>query len=618
MNEKYIPLFEGISNDIELTTKNLIEMGYKKPSRLKEKGILRRESRGHYALDNIQEFFNYGLGLKDTNPEQYLKVMLKCLELDPNFGSALFQMFVYGLRKKDYESSFNYLTKLINLNNVSYQNDYNLYLLLLSRIIELPEEYKEKAANLSLIDILVPKTDKRFNDRYTENQIREAFFNSDYQKAAILSNKRNNDGFTKIVYFQMLKFFLKKLNKSKQANKQKPISYLEAIRNHQYLEIQEHLNTLDDSSYKNSVLKQLVNSYLEISSTCTIPEIKPYTGKGLKDMLNANDFPRAFALVQTNPNNEKTPMYHILKDINDLINQLKDEENKVYTLNDVLNALVNNDNYLFVLRKYLAEIKKPEYESLFLALIKLCLFGGEIGFNSVLYHLYNLSLNKLSVNFRAYHQYFNEAIQNKCFDEARIYLEIIKAGKNLGLNNIDISSLEYALDKFEIQHKRDQAIATITTSINEVINTQGVVLLDKKDVPESMLNAYLKDCDNIIVTSLKDKIILRYFKFKHVNIRAFNTNADLSYKHGNYVDCIASCMTLLNSLETTRNFVYQLLGLSHFHLGSLEEAKKYLTIATLSGEYDNKSLISQIDEKLRASKEENLKRELKRQEQETE
>ncbi len=588
MDNKYIVLWEAILNNTELTTKNLKELGYQKPSRLVETGILKRIKRGFYELDNIREFSYYGMSLKDHNNEKYYEVMVKCLELDPNFGSAIFQIFVYNLRKKDYYTALEYLTKLIEAGNPSYQKDYNLYLLILSRIIKLPDNYQEKVNKLNVFDIYAPNTDKRFLDRTTENKIRKAFYEGDYGLAIRLSSMHSSDGYPKIVYFQFLKAFLKKEPKAK------PYSNLEAAKNHDYDAIKKHLESLETLNSKNKMLYRVVTSYLEIASTGIIPEVTPYKVKRIDYMINANDFEAAYNLVQTDPNCKEYSIYYLLEDIHNLINKITFENNKVYTFDDILTSLTNNDNYLNVLRRYLTQNNKSEYESLLLSFIKLGIYEEDFSYMVLFRHLSDLMNNRLNINFVSYHKYFKEAISSGCLEEASIYLDIIKSGNKLGLNNIDISSLEYSLSKAEIKLKRDKMIATITTALDEVENARGIAILDSGLVPFDILNSYLT-LYNVIAEQIKDKIVLRYFKHQYIDIKYLIDNAINASRNADYETCINNCLTIINCVRDIKPLIYQLLGTSYYRLGILEEAKKYLTIADLKGKYDNKMLIKKIN-----------------------
>lgn len=599
MNDKYSALYEGILNNTELTTKNLKEMGYTRLTNLIDDGILKRVKRGQYELCNVHKLFLYGKQFERDDNDKYFEVLTKCVELDPNYGYGFFNLFLYALRKKDYNSSFNYLVKLMELGD-TYKNDYNLYLLLLSRIIELPQEYQEKVSKLSVFDISVSNGDKRFKNCNIENAIRKAFFDEDYENASRMLNQFNTGGAPKVVYFQFLKKFI-----VKEKNEPRTFSCLEAAKNHDYLSMKQYIESLGSLQNKNRYLLKLINSYFAIRDTGLIPEVTLYDSSSLYVMLDSNDYEAAFDYVQNNSNKEKEPFYYLLGDILELIRVRKEDNIKIYTFDEVVLFLVNGGNYLYLLKKYLEQNNKSQYERLLLSFIELELYEKDTTFMPFCRHLYDVIHDRLNIDFSKYQLYFMQAIQDRDFNVARLYLNIIAAGKELKLNSINISSLEYSLDNKEREYKRKQSRETLFDLIQEVVNTRGVLLLDKNSIDMSVLNYYLGQYPNIAIQTFGNKVVLRYFEPRSLDIVAITREAEYDYKMGDYVSSIDKCMLLVNSLKFIKDFIYQTLGLSYYKLGVFEEAKKFLTISSLYGSYKNTILLDEIEKKL---KEEELKR----------
>ncbi|MCM1052762.1 MAG: type IV toxin-antitoxin system AbiEi family antitoxin domain-containing protein [Ruminococcus sp.] len=600
MDNKYTVLWEAILNNTELTTKNLKELGYSKPSKLIEEGILIRVKRGFYQIANITDFYSYGKGQIKTNKEKFLSVINRSLELNPNFGPAVFQLFFDSLKKEDYESCFNYLSKLIEIDSPEYTSDHNLYLVLLSNLTELPDNLKRKLVSVKLEDVLISSLDLRYDDYEYENAIRIALYERKYGFAFSLLRNSEDKTATMSVYYAFLKI------KSKEKKQDRKNFVKEMIKAKDYNKLKEHLQT-----NKDTLLEKLVDKYLSILQTSEVPVTKPIVSNKLGVLIKTNNFKKALDLAlnieQFGPD---SPVVLVLEDINSLIDKITEEKNKVYTFDDVFKALINQENYLEVLRRYLGQINKPEYEELLLNFIKLGVYEEDFSYMIFFRHLFDLSNNRLNINFNSYLKYFNEDIQAGELESAEIYLDIIKSGQRLGINDININQLEYNLNNAKLKAKRNKMLAIIANALNEVINNNTAAILDSKDVTLSILENSIKG-KNILIEPVKDKYIIRYFSKQYIDIKGILYNISDYFNKGAYEECINSAMIILNSVTNIKPFVYQNLGMSHYYLGHLDEALKFLTIASLYG-YNNNSIISDIKDLQRRELE--LKRELKKEE----
>lgn len=175
MNKIYEEIIEGKG----LTTKELNGYGFtsKDLTKLVNDGVLKRIKRGYYELVSVDDLYLYGKKL--ISLKQYSKADVcfqRCYELNSNHFSTNFRLFSKNISDKNYEFALKNLDVLLESQSSRYKADANFYLILLSIITEVPDEYKDMLANLTYDDIKVSFSDKRFEDIQLQNKIRLSAF----------------------------------------------------------------------------------------------------------------------------------------------------------------------------------------------------------------------------------------------------------------------------------------------------------------------------------------------------------------------------------------------------------------------------------------------------------
>ena len=194
-------MYDKFIDKKELTTKELLELGFNNHdlSKLVEDGKIRRVKRGVYDLEKIDGLFNYALILaskRNKDFERYNLALKRCLEIEPNNGRVHTKLFLDSLYKNDFKQAMESIRILGNSNNKSYTIDSNLWLYMLSFITDLDDDLKDKVSSFKLEDVLTLEDDLRYDDKLSQNKIRNFIMNYKFSQAkdllseVMINNKR--------------------------------------------------------------------------------------------------------------------------------------------------------------------------------------------------------------------------------------------------------------------------------------------------------------------------------------------------------------------------------------------------------------------------------------------
>ncbi len=488
LNKLYIGVLEGI----ELTTKELKNYGFnsKDINDLIEQGTIIRVKRGFYSLKSIEQLFYYGKQL--IAQKEYTKAtqcFQKCFEINPNHPGVCFQLFLRCIQNKDYKKAFEYFDVFYNGENDFYNADSNFYLYLLSMITELPKNHKDYARFLKIEDFKVDFNDKRYLNSYLQNKIRLNALNQKFTLAAKQLNEAIQekgslsvqDIITKTLLSQAIEVQIQ--NRNNIINLIKQQKFEDIIEFYKKMEASHRLSMSDNYTYI------LTNELLKIINTKTVPEKKVFKTENIFEAIDGKNFELALSLAtarnqKCNINNNDSNIFLLLDEIvtrcqklNDDINQekkiipsekklkLSDEANikrHTSTFADIIRFLINGDlnNTFKVLKAYLTNLNKDDYEFLIVDLIKISLLEKDIAFTKPMTALTLISRENYFFDISTYIQEFYLNLSQNKFEEARIYLDIISNSNKLGQDCVITDGLYQVLEETEkmLNYKRNNTV----------------------------------------------------------------------------------------------------------------------------------------------------------------
>ncbi len=613
--EKLKQIYEKGNNTI--TTKALKYLGFTKNdiTKLIKEGTIKRIKRGHYVVISTE---------------------------------YLMECFLNYLKSERYEEALKVLEMISRLSKTYFHVDYNTYLVLLSALITLPDNYYNYLNILEPNDLEIKPTDERVKDKEYQNRIREAIFNRNYFLARMLLFKNNEDN--NRTENDILKFLIQKIDKEL---KQLYIKLNELIKNEQYESI---IKLLSAKKYKsNSNLQNILliaQNILEIRATDKIPEIVPSISKDLEDTIIYKNY--ALALSMSQDYNAKKGLKDDDNSLTLILKAIINEIKKLQTLEQVSNnngEEVNTNNtydeillyikdslekreiptILKYLKEYLTSINKLEYERLMVLLIKLSFIRKSGNYEFIINLLLQLKGNIITFNIKEIVKEYEISFKNNNTEKAEVIFDIIKELEKLGL----VTNITQGL----ITRKNENKTAIIEPKVEEsviIAPEKSTSIIEKKEIsPE--IKDFMKSLynrlqeDSLIILNENDSAKLdieifnkeyRYqayaFKIgiaglvviktiKYVNCASeIMKKGDEAFQNGNWEKAIEVYKELL-ALKNTLTRVYANIGIAYMNLNNLPEAIKYLTIATGISElnplikHNYTKLINELRSKLRAS-----------------
>jgi hypothetical protein len=306
----------------ELTDESLQSIGYSKEliKEFKSNGTLRKDKDGKYYVSDKALYVYFKSNLK-TQDKEYLDIILdKILEINPNNEDGLYQTFYSGLKEGNIEASFNAFEKLYRLkSNIirSYDAKYCLYLFSkLGNIGDLYDEIKD----ITLNDIRVPRTDRRYTDADLHNKSRELSLNYQFEEAVNIVFPTTGTG--KLSFQELTIKTL--LNRVVHAFKNGH-NYKECIYQYRYQDALYSINQRGNLSEYETLVKKLLEFITNMPEQIYVDlDHNP----GLWESIEANDFYGAYEMSQNynrdkGINDEDSPLTLLLGDIINILDQMQ-------------------------------------------------------------------------------------------------------------------------------------------------------------------------------------------------------------------------------------------------------------------------------------------------------
>ncbi len=478
-------LYNEVINEGILTTAKLNSFGFnsKDINVLIESGQLERKKRGLYSFKSVSELYEYGKNLnKDKKSIEAVKCFERCYELDPNNQKVCLQLLYESLIKNDYESSFEYIDKLLTAEDQYSTANCKFYLYLLSMITDIPDNYKEFIENINIDDIKVETDDKKYKSIEKQNKIRFSALRRQFPYALKQMRDfiRQYDRWTiqNLITVNLLleATRVESISKDTIKNLIKQKSYEDIV---DYLEQKQKMHEL---SLMDKYTLKLAYEIINLQKSKQIPEIAFVDTTNTFLAIDNNDFNLALKLCEeynfkNKIDSSESAINLLLIDICDIIKQLKSSKESIKkseekspieilneqqlpvpsnqassTFSDIIKFLLSKDieNAFSTLKNYMESINKAEYEFLIIDLIKLSLIEKDAAFTKPMIALTYISRDNFEFDISNYIQDFYVTLSNNRFSEARIYLDIISKSNKIAKNNIPTEELLQVLNNVEM------------------------------------------------------------------------------------------------------------------------------------------------------------------------
>lgn len=514
-------IYGAIAMDQELTTKFLNGLGFnsKDLAQLIDKGILKRIKRGYYDIVQIEPLYKYGIRTLNKEPKIAYKYLKKCYQMDPSYGNLRYHLIWLGINEKDYTQVLEYL-KLDGADKFTY-NNHRFYLYLLSKLIDLPDKYKEIVNKLTLKDIqfLPDESNNDISKTKCRQKIRTLAFHNELSQAYKFKIEGTLSWCDKIIIC-LLKDIM-------QLRSQKYNEILQDIKDKNYTDAIEILKQMGNLCHYDKTILSLLHTLETIITEKIAPDKLDFKSDNVYEAIVDENY--EWALYLSNKSHERNKLYQkgndiihlLLVNINEQIkilendcedikenNNVESKENEPKTINPdfvcpaLVYLLMRNDleKFMQYLPEYLSVIKREKYQVIIEYLLELDTINQDLGFTKTVNFINHLTDDTV-LNISEYMQYTMDSIINRKLNQARIYLKIINSYSKLSEKIVPLEVLEPIL--MQMLQLEEQAKKEADVSEPLVENNNDSV--ESVEIDEEQLEVVENDLPLIDSTLPQDK-----------------------------------------------------------------------------------------------------------------
>lgn len=345
--------------NIELFTRELKNAGFSKYkiSKMVSSGELIRLKRGYYFVNSHKNLLSIGEKLLESGEEELgYDVLSVYFSYYPDNFELAYNLFKRTIKMNGFTESVPYFKSIYDNPGSLSKKDKNLLLHVLSMMVSMPKEYQEKDNKLTFKDVRTSGV--------KQNNIRWLIMTNRFDKALELIEKENVEELTD---FDIL---LKELlNKCVLFSSRRNSKFLNLVKHKEYDKLANILYGIEDKDKLNNYMLHvlyIVEDILDIVKTGNLPHTSKPSGDTLYDFIESANYHDAFNLFKKSgskhgPLNEN-PMYLLLKDITDKINDIKNREVAHKVIKEKLKNPYNvysNERHLELESKKILSLFKP-------------------------------------------------------------------------------------------------------------------------------------------------------------------------------------------------------------------------------------------------------------------
>lgn len=653
-------MYDKFIDSSYLTTKELLSIGFtnKDLTRLKENGNIASVHRGLYELRDANGLFDYSRKLVEAeNFDRAEKVLDRCLEVEPDNGVWATRIFRNALLYKNFDRAFQHLDIMYKDDNQYYQHDHNFWLMLLSYVTELPDQYKEKVKHFTYDDILVFDDDLRYGDVEIANRIRKMVLNREFVEATEIL--RETQEFHDKRLYSSITFRLLSMARSTYYNRR--CLYVDLIDDENYLQL---INVLKEDNERWGLTQEekyvlwIAREMVSMRESHILPKAKGFNSISFNEAICKHNYRLAKELYDYSLRNHDNGVSLIKKDkiLDLMLKKVNDEVTLMSSIKAAKNAGADEFSRVFKalmehdvdkafrnIEQYLVQIDKYSYRKYVMSLIKLSLLDNDMAFTEPMLALSRLSRDDYQMDVSVYIQDFYFNLTNGNLKKAAIYLDIVSCSSDVGGIFIDVSDMRAVLTKemnkcgmneeslevskplikaqsknIKDSSKKSESLPELASRycqladvISGVLKDDNIAMLEPmndEDTEKVMQLLHgVSDIDSFVVNSADKKnkhIVLKYcgkigaFIPKGETLRKAHT----AYQTKNYEDCISLYESILPILKDPKSFVYTELGMAYYRSANgtdFKDAIDYLTLAMHTSEEEHKIDHSEMIERLK-------------------
>ena len=315
-----------------ITSNELARLGYidEDINELISDGYIKRREKGIYVLGKIDTLLLYAHSIENRNEDLAKDIFDYCNLINSNNLKPYYERFYKSIEDNNYDNIFKYF-KLIDektYNDLNIRKTNNFYLLLLSYLYSVPEEYFDRVENINLEDILLDDNNPLFQ---LENKLKKDLFFKAYHEAKKTFERKkkieNDITINEKIENKLVSSIIEKYEKTNE-------KILSLISNNRLFELRELLYKENETNFlnmKNSYLLKTTIDYLDIKKSKKLPKIKEKASNTFEAIRN-NDYRMALSCMEKFGDKknvrEKDPLYLMLIKINELYNDLDESKKK--------------------------------------------------------------------------------------------------------------------------------------------------------------------------------------------------------------------------------------------------------------------------------------------------
>lgn len=629
-------MYDSFIDKDTLTTSELLELGFsnKDLAKLIEQGRLRRVKRGYYDLPNADGMRQHYMFNYKRNPERAKLALKRCLEVDPENGSVNARVLLDALNDGDYAQAVKSIGILGKQDKPIYERDYNMWLLLLSYVVELPEEYSDKLRSMTIKDMEVHPEDLRYDDIEAENKVREAIAKRSFFLAEQLIRDTKPKRINEIITYKLIHLASK-------ADRKRRNEIYEFTADKKYMELVKMLESIEayqGLSFSERNIYYLVCDLVSVLRDKVIPVAKQGNITSMADAIINHCYYRARELnASYNVKNELKGnkvvgilLERIISEIEKLEMKKTNKAVGASSFMDVTSCLMRQDvdGAVECLDSYLNKIDKSQYKGYIIDLIKISLLDKDMAFVDPMLVLSKLAYDDYQFDASVYIQDFYMSLAGKNFKKAAIYLDIISMSSELCEYSIDTTDMRKVLvsemqsaglteEALEVSkpkpkpvvvkqpEKRIEIVETVVEEcqslpdiVNSVLLDDNVVMLEPMDENSALAIVecveHVPNLKTVVIDAEngQKQIAFRYFNKRDgfaVDVGDVLRKANSAYINRRYEDCIELYESILHKLEEPKSFIYAKLGMAYYKTtydNNFADAIDYLTLATAQSKND--------------------------------
>ncbi len=610
-----------------ITTQELLSLGFtnKDLTRLIEGGKIRRVQRGQYELANANNLFRCAQILaSEKQYDKFHKAMERAVEVDPDFVIARFYMFLTDIKTNDYHKAFECYQELEKCPGF-YDSDKNLWLYLMSFIMDLPQEYQERVSNFKKEDVLLPITSSSCTTDIFHNKVRNLMMQQRFREACTLlfnCSDYNNRRVKTLIEATLT-------NQVRKKERDYKGKWYELVENGKYEELYDKLETLEKLhglSSDNKMVKNMIADLILMTDERDIPEVvQGGYSERLAAAIERHDYELAEKLFHYDESCIESKLLKLLFDKINFERKSIEEEERCKQQADLFESIKSNltggemQVAIDQLDTYLGNIGALKYKDLLLEFIKLALIKKDEKFLETIFEIQEITKGNFDLSPSWFVMDFYLSVMKGNLEKAAVYYNIISKANELTEDPIDITAIAKKLDselekagkslddvaiqipgykEKEVVSEAIEKIPTIVDIVERVLEKDNLCLLEPVSSEEaSIIMNVVSRVPNISTTVFEDyngdlRVALRNVdrRGEYIDMRDYLQRANYNYRNGNYDDAIELYQTVLPKMQEPKSFVYLYLGLSYYkanQAGDWERAIDYLTMATMQAKNNN-------------------------------